>query len=154
MATPTYYFDTLYPDHIQGIIDSPVVTDPDGTPNHVLELEKAWSVEIKWRLTSDSSTMYPVTAIDGTWHIQVSLESLGKGFEDTVAQADVPFYPPDFGSNAMCEWSHKFTIAAGIPPDEAVYKLVTLITFKDHAGNRKAMAGFMDHPLLTFYKSA
>ena len=147
----TDFFDTLYPSAIEGVIDDPVVTDPDNTPNHVLELDQDWRVDIEWQLSSNN-TSYPVDMIDGTWHIQLSVESLGPGFEDDIADANVPTSTANPDSWDLRVWNHQFTIPAGAIPDEAVYKLATLITFVDDNNNRRAMAGFAEGPVLSFYR--
>lgn len=148
----TLFFDTLYHSEIEGMIEDPVVTDQDNTPNHVLELDRDWNVAIKWQLTSGDPSTYPLDMIDGTWHIQLSVESLGPGFEGEVANVDVPVANFITDEADLREWSHEFNIPVGQIPDEAVYKLVTLITFRDTDGDRKAMAGFAEGPALTFYQ--
>jgi hypothetical protein len=148
----TDFFDTLYPSAIEGVIDDPVVTDQDDTPNHVLELDQDWKMAIKWQLTSSKPSSYPVDIIDGTWHIQLSVESLGKGLEDVVAKTDVPVSSFINNQPDLRDWSHEFNIAADKIQDEAVYKLATLITFTDNNGARRAMAGFVEGPVITFYQ--
>lgn len=147
----TEYFDTLYPSQIEGSIKEPLIKDPDGTPNRVLELDRPWRVEINWQLKSSNPATYPVDMIDGTWHVQVSVESLGIGFEGIVAEDDVLVSSFISGTTAQRDWKKEFTIPVGKVKDEAVYQLVTLITFKDTSGTRRAMAGFMEGPLITFY---
>jgi hypothetical protein len=148
----TARFDTLYFDHIQGEIADPVVKDLDGTPNYVLELDRPCTVELEWQLESNAPGSHPVDLIDGTWEVKVSVESIGKGMEDEIANANVPLAAFTSSSPALRTWQHTFNIAANTIKDEAVYRIGTLITYRDPSGNRRAMAGFSEGPLVTFYK--
>lgn len=148
----TAHFDTLYFDHIQGQIADPVVKDLDGTPNRVLELDKNWQAEISWQLESNAPGSHPVDLIDGKWEVKVSVESIGEGDEKQIAATDKPLAAFDTSSAALRTWKHTFNIPAGTIEKEAVYQMVTLITYRDPAGNRRAMAGFSEGPLVTFYK--
>jgi len=148
----TAHFDTLYFDHIQGEIADPVVMDPDGTPNSVLELDRNWQVEVNWKLTSNAPSSHPVDLIDGTWEVKVSVESIGAGDEKEIAMTNVPTSAFDTSSAAERTWKYTFPIAAGMVIKEAVYQLVTLITFRDSAGHRRAMSGFSEGPLISLYQ--
>lgn len=147
----TANFDTLYHDHIEGEINAPTVMDSDDTPNRVLELDREWKVEINWLLRSDLPDSHPVDLIDGTWNVKLGVESMGPGDEKNLAEKDVPLSDTEASSPAECIWKHTFTISAG-EIKEGVYQLVTLITYKDPAGGRRAMAGFAEGPMVTFYQ--
>jgi len=148
----TARFDTLYFDHIQGEIADPVVKDLDGTPNFVLELDRPCQVELEWKLESNAPASHPVDLIDGTWEVKVSVESIGEGDEKSIASANVPLAAFASSSAALRTWQHTFNIPANTITKEAVYRMGTLITYRDPAGNRRAMAGFSEGPLVTFYK--
>jgi len=148
----TAHFDTLYYDHIQGVIADPVVMDPDGTPNSVLELDRNWKVEVNWKLTSNEPISHPVDLIDGTWEVRVSVESIGEGDEKEVANTNVATSAFDTSSAAERTWKYTFTIPVGKVTMEAVYHLVTLITYRDPAGHRRAMSGFSEGPLISLYR--
>lgn len=148
----TTNFDALYYDHIQGEIAEPIVKDFDGTPNRVLELDRVCQVEIEWKLESNAPMSHPVDLIDGTWEVKVSVESIGIGDEKEIASTNVPLSSFDTSSAALRTWKHTFTIPANKISQEAVYKLGTLITYRDPGGHRRAMAGFSEGPLLTFYQ--
>jgi hypothetical protein len=148
----TENFDALYYDHIQGKIAEPVVKDLDGTPNHVLELDRNWQVEIEWQLSSDAPMSHPVDLIDGTWEVKVSVESIGVGDEKEVANTSVALAAFNTSNASLRTWKHTFNIPVGTITAEAVYKLGTLIAYRDPGGHRRAMAGFSEGPLITFYK--
>jgi hypothetical protein len=150
MATAN--FDALYYDHIEGEINVPLVMDPDDTPNRVLELDRDWQVEISWLLRSDLPDSHPVDLIDGTWNVKIGIESMGPGDEKNLDDKDIPLSTFVTSSPAERTWKHTFTISAGDITSEGVYQLVTLITYKDPAGGRRAMAGFAEGPMLTFYQ--
>jgi hypothetical protein len=147
----TQNFDTLFYDHIEGEIEVPLVMDPDSTPNRVLELDRDWKVEIKWLLRSDLPDSHPVDLLDGTWNVKIAVESLGPGDEENVADKEIPLPSFDTSSSSERTWKHTFNINAGKISKEGVYQLVTLITYRDPAGGRRAMAGFAEGPMLTFY---
>lgn len=148
----TLHFDTLYYDHVEGEIADPIVKDQDNTENYVLELDRDWKVEVNWKLTSDSPASHPVDLIDGTWEVKVGVESLGPGDEKYFPGANVDLGAFDTSSAAKRTWKKEFNISAGEITTEGVYQLVTLITYRDPAGARRAMAGFMEGPLISLYK--
>lgn len=154
MATPTLQFDTLYPTHINGHIHKPVVKDPDGTPNHVLELDREWTIDLLWHLISDDPDTDPVTGIGGNWVIKLGLESIGPGPEFDLL--DTPMIKPlseyNTSSKANCTWKETFTIPKGKVTTEAVYQLVVLIAYQFPDGSRGSMAGFISTPLITFFR--
>jgi hypothetical protein len=145
-------FDTLYYDHIQGELDVPIVRDLGSIPNRVLEMDRDCEVELNWRLQSDAPMSHPVDLIDGTWVVKVSAESIGPGPEINLASTNVPFSSAVTSDSDLRTWQHIFTVPANTITQEAVYKLVTLITYRDPHGHRRAMAGFSEGPIVTFYQ--
>jgi hypothetical protein len=53
------------------------IHDPSGNPTNVIRTEDAWRVHAYWHLQGPI-----VTLLDGTWRLQVALESIGDGPED------------------------------------------------------------------------
>lgn len=148
----TLRFDPLFPEHLTGRIGPIEVLDEDGTPNYVLELDRPWSMTIHWRMSSDAPAMHPADVLGGTWNVRQIVESMGVGPEQTIGSADVDFGPPPGATAALCEWNHTFDFPVGTINVEGVYKLITLITYRNAAGHRRAMAGFQEGPLVTFYR--
>lgn len=145
-------FDTFVPDHIDGVIEAPVVTDADGTPNRVLELDRDNTVDITWRLITDDIALHPVQAYDGKWVVRLSFESFGPEPEFNLPEATVNFATGTLSADETNrEWTHQFTIPANTAV-EAVYKLGTLITYRFPDDSRGAMAGFQEGPVITFYQ--
>lgn len=149
----TKFFDTLYPSEIEGHIDEPEVIDKDGTPNHVLELGEAWEVNVAWKLKTDNPTTYPLDMINGTWHLKLSAESIGEEFEGSVATDTLDYANTFSATPTEWEWEHTFKVAGDKIPDEAIYELGTLISFRDSNNLPKAMAGFYMGPAVTFYNA-
>jgi hypothetical protein len=148
-------FDTLFPTELNGVVAKFEIVDPDGTPNRVLEITRSWSINIEWHLTGTG-----VTSLGGTWHVRVSLESMGPGFEGVVDPiVDVPYgdYDPAMSGPTHCHWKlpQPITItpaemqARNITPN--VYKPVVLITYTNPVGQRQPMAGFWEGNLITLY---
>lgn len=145
-------FDSLYPDHIEGVIDPPVLTDADGTPNTVIEIDRDNTVDITWRLTTDDVALHPVQAIDGKWVIRLAFESFGSPIEFELPDETVLFSSGTLSADETTrEWTHQFTIPANTA-QEAVYKMATLITYRFPDDSRGAMAGYQEGPLVTFYQ--
>ncbi len=147
----TDFFDTFNKVHLSGVIDDPIVTDADGTPNRVLELDRENTVDITWRITSDDPDMNPATYSNGKWVIQLSFESFGTALEFELDPEEVLLADANPKTKALCEWKKQIKIPAN-KAEESVYKMVTLITYRDDDGNRGSMAGFSEGPVLTFYK--
>lgn len=150
--TETRRFDPLFPEHLTGHIGPIEVLDQDGTPNYVLELDRPWSLAVHWKIQSDDVSMHPVDVLGGTWNVKVIVESMGVGIERIIDADNVPYGPPPGAAAALCEWDHTFLFPVGRIPTEGVYKLIILITYRNGANRRRAMAGFQEGPLVTFYR--
>jgi hypothetical protein len=149
----TDFFDTLFPSAIEGNIEAPVVRDKDSTPNRVLELGDDWEVDVSWSLKTSNASTYPLSQINGTWHLELSVESIGEGFEGPVANDTLNYASTHAATPTEYEWKHTFKVPASKVPDEAIYELGTLITFKDSNGIPMAMAAFFKGPAVTFYQA-
>jgi hypothetical protein len=145
-------FDPLYPEHLTGHIHSIEVFDQDNTPNYILELDRPWKVTIRWGLTSNAPATDPVDVLAGTWNVNLIVESMGIGPERTISTEDVALGDAIFVSAARCEWEHTFELPVNTIRTEAVYKLITLITYRNASGHRRAMAGFQEGPLVNFFR--
>jgi hypothetical protein len=146
-------FDTLFPAELKGVVAKFEIVDPDGTPNRVLETTREWHINIEWHLSGVG-----VTSLGGTWHVQVSLESMGKGFEGMVDPiVNIPYadVDPTKSGPTHCHWNASMTITPtemqnkDIGPN--VYKPVVLITYTNPAGKKQPMAGFWEGRLMTLY---
>lgn len=149
--TETMRFDPLFPEHLTGNIGPIQVLDSDGTPNYVLELDRPWTLNVHWAIRSNDVSMHPADVLGGTWNVKVIVESMGPGIERIIDADDVPYGPPVGATAALCEWDHTFNFGVGKIPREGVYKLIILITYRNESGHRRAMAGFQEGPLVTFY---
>lgn len=140
-------FDPLAPTVLDGDVSINVL-DPDGNPNMVLELNQPWSLEVTWYI--DGPT---VSSLGGTWEIKAFLESMGPGFENQVGPTLSKSLVNIDASSTPTHLVYKDTIAvpAGTPPDEAIYRVTTTVTYRNIFGNRMAMAGFSTGPMIQFY---
>lgn len=151
-------FDTLFPTGglgLDGVVTKFEIVDPDGNPNRVLEITREWRVNVEWHLTGSG-----VDCLAGTWHVQVSLESMGDGYEGLVDPiVDVPYgdFIPATSGPTHCHWKLPQPIsimpnemqAKGIEP--GVFKPIVLITYSNAAGKNRPMAGFREASLITLY---
>lgn len=145
------YFDTLDPTHL-GATASATVLDADRNPNHVLELGKPWSIEVKWE-THNIPAVPPSNVADvlgGEWLVSAYLESMGAAFEGQVGPTVTVPYEPWPGAAG---WTATIHVPATQPPSAAVYKLATVIAYR-YGGSPKPMAGFVEGPLIQFYQAA
>jgi len=151
-------FDTLFPKGglgIDGAVTKFEIVDPDGNPNRVLEVTSDWSVNVEWHLFGSG-----VDCLAGDWHVQVSLESMGDGYEglvDPIVKVPYSSFDPAASSPTHCHWSLPSPIkitaaemqARGIKP--GVFKPIVLITYTNAAGKNRPMAGFRESSLITLY---
>ena len=142
-------FDPVFPETLTGDVTLIRVLDTDDTENHVLQLGLPWSVEISWHLFGHN-----VAAVGGTWYMDVMLESMGPpNFEANIGSCNknlTNFEPSSFANhrNYKCQ----IQIPANIPPGVGVYKLVTLLTYRNDAGSIMEMAGFREGPLIHIFQ--
>jgi hypothetical protein len=145
----TAQFDPLFPAELTGTIQIDV-QDQDGTPNRVLEIDRPWRIVLDWHLIGPFAC-----TLAGTWSAQAMVESIGSGFEGqvgpTVTRNLLTQMMPD-STPTNCHWHAHIDVPAGTVTPVGVYKLVSLITYVDAGGDPRPMAGFVDYPLITFYK--
>jgi hypothetical protein len=85
-------FDPNIPGLIEGAV-SIAITDPQpfvgGKGNHVLDPEKAFTVNVEWELFGQLVPLW-LAALAGDWDVSVYAESLGGGPEVRLNSAAVP----------------------------------------------------------------
>jgi hypothetical protein len=150
----TWNFDTVFPTYLTGTLDIPKVIDADGTPNNVLEIARPYTVKLDWNVQGNGAC-----TLDGKWLVTISLESLGKGFEEPVLEGfAVPYTSVAPGSTMVNrKWHAEFTITNPLPPVDphvipGVYKLVVLILYYDPLNRPDAMAAFSEGPTIAFFE--
>jgi len=155
----TLNFDTIFPAELRGEVRDIVVSDQDNTPNRALQKDMPWNVEVNWHVTGSGSP-----ALGGTWRVQLKLESMGEGFEGSIAETIKNYTDVEVAQSTSIHrhWKHVFVnldtkfldppLNNGV--EEGIFRLILLITYKDPLGHPAAMAGSMEGPLLTFYKAA
>jgi len=150
----TWNFDTIFPTYLHGHFSDPQVIDTDGTPNHVLDIARPYTVKLDWAVQGTDAC-----CLDGKWAVTISLESLGEGFEGSVWKAEKLYtdvVPPSLLTNRMWHIDADITNPTTDPDPKknvtpGVYKLVVLILFYDVLGNPEAMAAFSTGPTLAFF---
>lgn len=152
--TTTTNFDTLHHNEWTGTLVTEAY-DLSDTPNHVLDIEKSWKVGASWRLTSQEPN---IDTTVGFWEVTFFVESIGTkpgGYEGDVGSARLSFQedalpvstPKDY------RWEVKVDIPHGKINLPGIYKITTLIQFKSANNMPKEMAGFAEHPMVSFYKA-
>jgi hypothetical protein len=143
-------FDTLFPE-LSGTMEISV-QDEDDNPNLVMELTKDFKVIVDWHLKGNN-----LGSIGGTWHVAASVESLGDMYEGPVGTPqDIALTAYDTATSSLKD--HHFHAEISVTPaaiptmTEGVYKVVTLITYKDLAGVPGPMAAFSENPIITLYQ--
>jgi len=149
----TMYFDTVFPLHLNGEIHEAIVKDKDATINHVLEKGIPWEVDVEWHVWGPGAK-----TLGGEWKVYLRLESMGDGFEGTIKEMTKAYTDVDITQStpAHRHWKVQFlNLPDPLPQEEeGIYKLICLITYKDPFGVPAAMAGSLEGPLITFYKSS
>jgi hypothetical protein len=148
MAT-TGEFEVEFPSNLlAGIITAEVYEDGEA-PSRILDIEDGWNVDIHWELTGP---VFPM--IDGTWHVDGYMESMGPGDEFELPNEPAPI---SVNPNPTHKYDAHFHIPAGtVNPapgeNDIVYKLVVTVTYFNTWGVPGPMAGFVEVPMLHFYK--
>lgn len=151
-------FDTLFPHDITGQITA-TITDLDDTPNHVIGMNEAWQIKVRWSLTSDNPTTSPLTLIAGTWQVTAFVEAVGvpaphsAAFEGALPvtaallmSASQPALTAQYG-----HWRTVLNVPANTITVAGIYKVTVMLTFLDSAGNTTDMVGFEECPLIAFH---
>ncbi|HEX7975909.1 MAG TPA: hypothetical protein VF498_15985 [Anaerolineales bacterium] len=148
----TINFDTVFPAFLTGNMSTSVI-DPDGTPNRVLEITLPFTVVVDWTLSGTSAS-----TIGGTWDVKVILDSIvldppaPEVSKQVAADLGHSLAAVQAGSTPTNRiFKATLPIPAGVVPHTGVYKLITLIDYKDVANNPGQMAAFSEGPMLDFY---
>jgi hypothetical protein len=153
MSTVTN-FDTLHHDEWTGTLVAEVY-DLDDTKNHVLDIEKPWQVEASWHLDSKEPNL---DTTFGFWEITFFVESIGTkpgGYEGDVGSARLRFHEDAIPTSTptMYAWTVKLEVPRGKINLPGIYKVTTLVQYKSPHNMPKEMAGFAEHPIVTFYEA-
>lgn len=139
-------FQSLTPLALTGAVTALQVFDSGPSPNTVIRRGESWSVKVDWNISGGIAP-----AIGGEWRVNVLLESMGGGFEGTVATTLIPVSAAPVAP--IRNYSATLNIPAGTPPNPGVYKLVVAILHQN-LGVPTRMAGFEEAPLVQFYDAA
>ena len=151
---------------IQLPVPSPLITSGDftatildpgsGTPTTVIRTEDAWSVSASWYLEG------PVVAIlNGSWRLQVALESIGNQGTEMVAPAVFVTYGAGTLTgvypNQRMSFNASVAFPAGTPslggaPDVA-YHASAMLTYLTPAGTPGPFAAVIDLGLIQIFDS-
>jgi hypothetical protein len=123
--------------------------DPGDDESNVIKISQNWGVRVKWDL--DGSL---IPFICGYWCINLFMESIGPGPELQLPEKEIelkldPCEHPDG------KYHYDIKVRAGTVPVGCCatpYKLVVAVTYKDMCHCPRAMAGFVEGPMVTFYK--
>ena len=150
----TVNFDSIFAPQLVGHVADPEVIDPDGDPNHTLQIALPYTVKLKWDLQGTDAD-----SLGGTWKVKISLESLGEEFEGPVWQGDTVYSNVDAGSTSTNQMWHIDAVVTNPTTDPdpkknvtaGVYMLGVQILFYNEHDKPKAMAAFSTGPTLAFY---
>jgi len=113
-------------------------------PTTILNVNTPWSIQLRWSITG-----YLMSAIGGDWRLQAFLESMGGGFEGTVAGP--VGHPVALGT--VVDSTRNYTQTLPVPPNPAIhagaYKLVITITHVN-LGLPTQLAAYVEGPILQF----
>ncbi len=136
---------------LSGLIEAHVHEVGEG-PSRILDIHDPWEIDVKWSLSGPTARY-----ICGTVAVDAYMESIGPGREfelpdDTNDLAAIPLQP-----NPTNQYSATFHVPADYvttsgDETDIVYKLVVTVTYKDAVGRPGPIAGFVEFPVLQFYK--
>jgi hypothetical protein len=144
---------------VSGAITAFAYQDPDSDANTVLEIDRAWTLEVKWRVVGAGAHHLA----GGPWHLMIKIESIGEGDEKTMINLTKPGTEYDTGSDpSNLFYTQKITIPARNPHGDpwmkgcvnqpGVYRLLVVLTHSDGVFKvPDRVAGFLEGPLLQFY---
>jgi hypothetical protein len=167
MAEPGYYegeFEVEWLTRLQGTIGAKVWEENE-PPSRIIDFNDKWFCEVDWTLTGPMRRF-----ICGTWEVDVYMESIGKGPEFELP--DVKPIPLESSKDGI--YSVTIEVPAGfikpyweswlvelkehdlpLPEKETdiVYKMVCTVTYRDPYGQPGPIAGFVEMPMMMFYKA-
>lgn len=128
--------------------------DPDQDRNNVLEIDRHWFVKAQWYLEGPIASY-----LGGTFHVQVVVEGIGRGDEETLATVDVPTSSGYMVGDQLMfsQWIHIPSRLENPNPNKVinrpgVYKLVLVLTYTRPTGKTGRIAGFTEGPMIQFYE--
>lgn len=143
-------FDTLNFKDLVGTMNVQVI-DTDETPNLVLEIARPWRIEVDWVLHGINAD-----TIGGSWELMAYYESMGPQNEGKVIPSPIVVPMANTQPNSTSidrRYRATINVDPGLIKEEGIYKLVTLVTYKNLDNKPRAMAGFSEYPLITFYQA-
>jgi hypothetical protein len=132
-------------------------------PSHILDINDDWYVDVDWTLKGPLQRF-----ICGSFEVDVYLESIGKGPEfelpdvegiainktgDYSAHIDVPAGVIKTHVETWWEEYKEHHKGVGEPETDIVYKMVCTVTFRDQYGQPGPIAGFVEMPMMQWYKA-
>ncbi len=114
-------------------------------PSTVLRTNQAWELRVHWTVTGDSAPF-----VRGTWRAEGYLESMGAGPEFEIPQQETPMAGPGDYTIILSVPAGQVTLAPG--EQSTPFKLVTTLTARDLGGFCWPMAGYVEGPILQFYR--
>lgn len=120
-----------------------------GEPStRILDINDDAEIDVNWSLTGWMQRM-----VCGSWEVDAYFESIGEGkeFELEGPQA----MPVDPTGNGQYKTSIKLpagTIQTAPDETDILYKVTVSVTYKDPGGRPGPIAGFVELPMVQFYK--
>jgi hypothetical protein len=136
-------FQPMVAPALSGNVTPPVITSAGPDPTVILSVNTAWNIQVSWSVTG-----FLAATLGGEWRLQAFLESMGIGFEGSVAgPVTVPLAmaPPAATRN----YAQNLAVPGNPAIGQGAYKLVLTILHVN-GGVPTQMAAFVEGPLLQF----
>jgi hypothetical protein len=166
MPAPYYVdgeFEVEFIPYLNGTIGAKVWEEGEA-PSHILDINDDWHVEVEWTMQGPLQRF-----ICGSWAVDVYMESIGKGPEFELPDIEnIPMnktgqysarldLPAKFIKTHVESWWEEYfkehELGPGEEETDIVYKMVCTVTYRDQYGQPGPIAGFVDMPMLQFYKA-
>ena len=135
-------------DHFEvGVYEAmvPAVPATFNRPQTVIRTSQAWEVRVEWDEIGQVAGLIP-----GNWIVDAYVESIGAGGEFKVGQWIGPLFAGHHMANIV--------VGAGVPALAAgelqtPFRLVITLTAERPDNTRYPMAGYLEGPILQFYRT-
>jgi hypothetical protein len=156
MSTP---IESMKPGYAGNITVSQVWEELPGNVVNIIRTDQDWGVDLQWEMTG-----YEAHYGIGIWLATIFLESMGPGREYALPSPGPVKIANKEGSWDMTKAARVFSLIPDKLPlkvdhtidpiDPGTYRLTVAIQYFNFINEPESVAGFMDGPMLQFYKPA
>jgi hypothetical protein len=122
-------------------------SEPGEPATRIFDINDLVEVACEWTLTGSMAR-----CVCGTWQCDLYLESIGQGKEFEIEGCSLELEPAGTGTYNCVIPIPPGTIQPVFEETDIMYKLVVSVTYKDPGGRPGPIAGFVELPMVQWYK--